>query len=74
MVRLLAVLLNVAGVVSLWFGGVPYSTRETLVNLGPIKADHEVKRTIVVPPEVGAGMVGVGTALLLFAGAGGRKK
>jgi hypothetical protein len=71
--RIAGLLLNVLGVLSLWFGGVPYKTRENIVELGPIKATAEVEKKAEIPPPVGAGMVGVGTALLLAASFGRRK-
>lgn len=73
MSKLLGVLLNAAGVAILWFGGVPYSTKETLVNIGPLKAETEVERKLVIPPPVGAGAVALGTVLLLVGGAGKKR-
>ena len=71
MLKLLGMLLNAAGVAALWFGGVPYTTKDTLVEIGPVKAEATVKRKVEIPPEVGAGAVGLGTVLLLIPG---RKK
>jgi hypothetical protein len=73
MTRLGGLALNAAGVLCLWFGGVPYKTQEKLIDLGPIKATTEVERKVEVPPYVGAGMVAVGSALLLMGGGARRK-
>lgn len=64
--KLVAVLLNAAGVAALWFGGIPYTSKETVVKLGPLEAEAELKRKVDIPQPVGAGLVGVGTVLLLL--------
>jgi hypothetical protein len=63
---LIGILLNTVGVAALYFGGVPYTTKDTVVQLGPIKAEASMKRKLEIPPEVGAGAVAVGTALLVL--------
>ena len=74
--RIAGLLLNVLGVLALWFGGIPYRQRETLIDIGPLKATTEVEKKAEIPPPVGAGLVGGGTALLLLASfrGGGRKR
>jgi hypothetical protein len=68
MLRALGVLFNLAGVAGFWFGGVPYTTREPILSIGPIKTEAEVERKFVIPPPVSAGAVGSGTLLLLVSG------
>ena len=72
--RIAGLVLNVLGVLSLWFGGVPYRTRETVLDIGPLKATTEVDKRADIPPPVGAGLVGAGTALLLFATVKSRRR
>jgi len=60
--RIAGLLLNALGVLSLWFGGVPYREREKV-----LVVEVEVQKTVAIPPPVGAGMVAAGSALLLFA-------
>ena len=68
--RLAGLAFNLLGVLALWFGGVPYREREKVVIF-----EVEREKTVAIPQPVGAGMVGVGTALLLAASFGrGRKK
>jgi hypothetical protein len=73
MMRIAGLVLIAAGVVCLWFGGIPYKTQEKLIDLGPIKATTEVEHKVEVPPCVGAGLVGIG-AVLLMLGGGARRK
>jgi hypothetical protein len=70
--RIAGLLLNVAGVLILWFGGIPYRSQEKLIELGPFKATTEVEKKAEIPPPVGAGLVGVGSALLFVASLGKR--
>lgn len=66
MLKLLAIFLNVAGVAALYFGGVPYTTKDTVLQIGSLKAEASMKRKLEIPPEVGAGAVALGTVLLLL--------
>lgn len=70
--KLLGVVLNAAGVAALWFGGIPYTSKETVVKLGPLEAEAELHKKVEIPQPVGAGLVGAGTLLLLLPS--GRKK
>jgi hypothetical protein len=65
--RIAGLVLNLLGVLSLWFGGVPYKQRETLIDIGPLKATTEVEKKAEIPQPVGAGLVGVGSTLLVLA-------
>lgn len=64
------VVLIIAGVLALAYQGIRYTTRETVVDLGPIHATAEREKTIPLPPIIGIAAVAGGVALLL---AGGRK-
>jgi hypothetical protein len=65
--RIAGLLLNAAGVLLLWFGGIPYKSHEKLIELGPFRATTEVEKKAEVPPPVGASLVAVGSAMLLAA-------
>ena len=55
---------------ALVFQGITYTTQKDVINLGPIHATTEQKKTIPLPPILG-GIALVGGIVLLFAG---RKK
>jgi hypothetical protein len=61
--------LIVLGVVALAYQGFTYTSRETIVDLGPIHATAERQRTI--PPWVGITAIVGGVVLVV---AGGRKR
>jgi hypothetical protein len=70
--KLLGVLLIATGVASLWFGGIPYTTRETIVKLGPLESKMDRETVLEIPKPVSAGLVGFGVLLLLLPS--GKKK
>ena len=71
MMKIVGLVLIAAGVLALVYGGITYTSREKVLDLGPIQATADREKTIVVPPAVGAGLVGAGALLLVF---GGRRK
>jgi hypothetical protein len=68
---LAGIVLIVLGVVALAYQGITYTTRETVVDFGPIKATADRERTFPLPPIVGGAAVLAGVALAI---AGARKK
>ena len=67
-VTIVGILLVIIGVIGLAYGGISYTKDKTVVDLGPIKATAEERKTIPVPPIVG-GLVLVGGIVLLVTGA-----
>jgi hypothetical protein len=67
---LIGLVLIVAGLAALVYQGITYTSRETVVDIGPIHATTERQRTIPVPPVFGLAAVAGGVALIV---AGGRK-
>jgi hypothetical protein len=62
------ILLIAVGLVSLAYQGITYTSRETVVNLGPIKATADTQKTIPLPPILG-GLALAGGVTLLLSGA-----
>ena len=69
-ISIVAVLLIVFGIVALIYQGITYTKRETVIDIGPLKATTERQKTLPLPPVVG-GLALVGGIVLLVAG--GRK-
>jgi uncharacterized membrane protein YidH (DUF202 family) len=64
-VKLIGVLLIVFGIVALALGGIRYTTREKVLDIGPLEATTEKHRTIPLSPIVGIASVAGGIALLV---------
>ena len=64
--KVIGILLIVLGVVALAYQGITYTTREKVVEIGPITATKETKKTIPLPPVLG-GVALLGGIVLLLA-------
>ena len=60
-----AIILIVLGVVALAYQGISYTSRETVIDLGPIHATAERQRTLPLPPIFGIAAVAAGVVLLM---------
>ena len=67
-VLIVAIVLIAIGVVSLAYQGITYTTREKVLEGGPIKATAEKEKTIPLPPILG-GLALAGGVVLLVVGA-----
>jgi uncharacterized membrane protein len=65
--KIVGIILIVVGIVALIFQGITYTTREKVIDLGPIHATAEKKKTIPLPPVLG-GIALVGGIVLLVVG------
>jgi hypothetical protein len=64
------IVLIVLGVGALAYQSITYTSRETVIDIGPIHATADREKTIPLPPVVGGLAVAGGIALLVM---GGRK-
>ncbi len=62
------VVLLVLGVVALVYQGITYTSRETVIDIGPLHATADRQKTLPLPPVLGIVAV-VGGVVLLIAGA-----
>ena len=67
-VLIVAIVLIAIGVGSLAYQGITYTTREKVLEVGPIKATAEKEKTIPLPPILG-GLALAGGVVLLAVGA-----
>lgn len=64
-VGLFGVALVVLGLVALVYQGISYTTRETVIDIGPLHATADRQKTLPLPPILGIVSVAGGIALLI---------
>ena len=65
--KILGILLIVVGIAVFAYQGITYTSREKLIDLGPVQVTAEKTRTFPLPPIVG-GIALVGGIVLLLVG------
>ena len=63
--KLIGVLLIIFGIVALVLGGIRYTTREKVLDIGPVEATAEKHHEIPLSPIVGIAAVAGGIALVV---------
>ena len=63
----IGIILIAIGIIALAYQGITYTTREKVVDIGPIQMTADKTKTIPLPPIVG-GIALVGGIILLVAG------
>lgn len=69
--KIVGILLIVVGIVALAYGGISYTKREKVLDLGPLQATTETRETIPLPPLLGGLALAGGIVLLIV---GSRRK
>ena len=69
-IKITAIVLIVAGVLGLGYGGFSYTKQTHDIKMGPIELSVQEKETVNIPVWAGVGAIAIGAALLLL---GGRK-
>lgn len=67
-IKLTAIVLIVAGVLALLYGGFSYTKDTTVVKLGPIELTAKEKQSVNIPLWAGVGAIAVGGLLLVLGG------
>lgn len=65
---IVGVILIAAGALGLFYRGIPYTSRDVVIDVGPLKATAETSRTWPVPPVLG-GLAIAGGVVLIVVGA-----
>jgi hypothetical protein len=65
---IVGIALIVLGVVAFSYQGITYTTREKVIDIGPVQATAETKKTIPLPPILG-GLSLIGGIVLVIVGA-----
>ena len=68
---IVGVALIVLGLIALVYQGINYTSRETVIDLGPLHATADREKTLPLPPVLGVVAVAGGVVLLV---AGARKR
>ncbi|MGB7903264.1 MAG: hypothetical protein WCF43_01140 [Steroidobacteraceae bacterium] len=66
--KIAAIVLVVAGVLGLAYGGFSYTKQTHDISVGPIEMSVKEKQTVNVPVWAGIGAIAIGAALLLLGG------
>jgi hypothetical protein len=64
--KIAGIVLIVVGLISLAYGGITYTSREKVLDIGPIEATAERNRTVPLPPLVGGAALVAGIGLLVL--------
>jgi hypothetical protein len=64
-ITLVGIALIVLGIVAFAYQGITYTSRETVIDIGPIKATADTQKTIPLPPILGGLMFVGGIALVV---------
>jgi len=67
-ITLVGIALIVFGIVAFTYQGITYTSREKIIDIGPIQATADTQKTILLPPLLG-GLVLAGGIVLVMVGA-----
>jgi uncharacterized membrane protein HdeD (DUF308 family) len=62
---ILGLLLIVVGLAALAYQGVTYTSRDTVLDIGPLHASTEREHTVPLPPVLGMAAIASGVALMI---------
>ena len=62
---IIGIALVALGLIALAYQGITYTSRETIVDIGPLKATADRQRTIPLPPVLGGLALAGGVAVLI---------
>jgi uncharacterized membrane protein HdeD (DUF308 family) len=64
--KIFGIVLIVAGIVALVYGGFSYTTTKKDVDLGPVQISHKQNHSVPLPPILGVVGIVAGGALVYF--------
>jgi hypothetical protein len=64
--KVLGILLIIAGLAGLIYGGFSYTTKKKAVDLGPVQIDKQEHHAVPIPPLLGVVAILGGGALVYF--------
>jgi len=66
--KLIGIVLIILGIVGLAYGGLTWTTKEKVVDLGPLQVTHDKTQSLPLPPIAGGICLLVGVGLLVAPG------
>ena len=63
--KIVGIVLIVVGIIALVYGGISYTSREKVLDIGPIEATRETRKTVPLPPLLGGFALAGGVVLLI---------
>ena len=64
--KLIGIILIIVGVLALVYQGIQYTTREKIIDIGPIKVTADTKKTIPVAPVAGGIALAAGIVMIIL--------
>jgi hypothetical protein len=64
-ITVVGLVLIAVGLVALVYQGITYTSRETVIDIGPLHATADRQKTLPLPPVLGIAAVAGGVALLI---------
>lgn len=71
-IMIVGIVLIALGIVALGYQGFTYTSREKIIDIGPIQATQETKKTIPLSPILGGAALAGGIVLVII-GSGAKK-
>ena len=69
--KIIGFVLIALGVIALAYGGITYTKKEKVLDIGPIQATADRKETIPLPPVLGVAAIVGGVVMVIY---GSKKK
>ncbi len=63
---ILGIALIIVGAIALAYQGITYTTREKILDVGPIQASKKTEKTIPLPPIIGGVVLAAGVLLVVM--------
>jgi hypothetical protein len=66
--KVIGIVLIVLGIIGLAYGGITWTRRDKVIDLGPVEVTSEKRETLPLPPIAGGICLVVGAALVVVGG------
>ena len=64
--KIAAIVLIVAGILALAYGGFSYTREKKVIDLGPIQATAKTRESVPIPPLLGGAAIAAGVIMLVM--------